>query len=151
MHGKHLIDKILITLEVGDKTALFILLTRDGIIHRKGDGNPVHNDVPLMMGISREGHFDALLMTIQEDIFDYSGVMKLPNPIGTEFRLTMIFQGKNDVDYSFRVVYGSESDGPPYELAEILINAVKLTDGWYKEQLANIPATVEKKWWRVWK
>ena len=75
----------------------------------------------------------------------------MPNPIGTECRLTMIFQGKNDVDYSFRVVYGSESDGPPYELAEILINAVKLTDGWYKEQLANIPATVEKKWWRVWK
>lgn len=151
MLGKHLIDKILITLEVGDTTALFILLTRDGTVHRKGDGNPAHTDLPLMMGISHAGHFDALLMTIHESIFNFSGVIRIPDPVGKECRLTMIFQGKNDTDYSFRAIYGSESEGPPYELAEILINAVKITEGWYKEQLAKVPATAEKKWWKVWK
>src|ERR1019366_6810060 len=106
MYVKHLINKVLITLEVGDKTSLFILLAKDGNIHRKGNGNPDKNDLPLLMGISHQGHFDALMMTINEDIFSYAGVIKQPNIVGKECRLTLIFQGPNEIDYSFRVIYG---------------------------------------------
>ena len=149
MYVKHLINKVLITLEVGNKTSLFILLAKDGNIHRKGNGNPDKNELPLLMGISHQGHFDALMMTLNEDIFQYAGVINMPERVGNECRLTLIFQGPNEIDYSFRVVYGEQSDGPPRELAEILINAVKITDGWYNEQLT--PAKGENKWWEVWK
>ncbi len=145
---KHLIDKVLITLEVGDRTALLILVAKDGSVHRKGNGNPDKTDLALAQGISHDGHFEALMMTIDENIFNHQGVIRLPNPVGKECRLSLIFQGRNDVDFSFRVVYGEESEGPPQELALILINAVKITEGWYQEQLKPEDA---KKWWQVWK
>lgn len=149
MSLKQLVDKILITLEVGDSTPVFILLSREGIIHRKGNGNPAA-DLPLKQGYSADGHFEALLMTIDETIFQYAGIIRLPRPMGRESRLTIIFQGRGDGDISFRVVYGSESEGPPQELAEILINAVKLTDKWYNEQLA-LTEKKKEKWWQIWK
>src|ERR1017187_7213155 len=148
MHVKHLIDRVLITLEVGDKTTLFILLAKDRTVHRKGDGAPNKTDLPLMMGLSHQQHFNALMMTINEDIFNYAGVENKPGKVGVESRLTIIFQGKDDIDYSFRVVYGSQSEGPPRELVEILINAVKITEGWYQEQLSAPPD--DKKWWKFW-
>lgn len=146
---KNLIDKALITLEVGDRTALLILVARDGSVHRKGNGNPDDTHLELAQAISHDGHFEALMMTIDESIFQYAGVIKMPNPQGRECRLSIIFQGKNDIDYSFRVVYGDKSEGPPQELAQILINAVKITEPWYYKQLQ--PEPDEKKWWEVWK
>jgi hypothetical protein len=148
MYVKHLIDKALITLEVGEHTALFILLEKGGIIHRKGNGNPDAAGAILKTGISHAGHFDALMMTVNEDLFNFTGVINMPGRQGAECRLTLIFQGPNELDYSFRVVYGLESEGPPQELAEILINAVKITDAWYSEQLA--AKEEEKKWWKPW-
>lgn len=146
---KYLIDKVLITLEVGDRTALLVLVAKDGSVHRKGNGNPENTDLVLAQGISHDGHFEALMMTIDESIFNHAGVIRMAEPKGRECRLSLIFQGRNDVDFSFRVVYGEESEGPPQELAQILINAVKLTEAWYQEQLK--PETEEKKWWQVWK
>ncbi|HWB63686.1 MAG TPA: hypothetical protein VG603_09270 [Chitinophagales bacterium] len=140
---------MLITLEVGDKTALFILLAKDGNIHRKGNGNVSRTNLPLKAAISHQGHFDALMMTISEDIFNFTGVINKPGRVGTECRLSIIFLDKDDNDYPFRVIYGSESEGPPQELAAILINAVKITDGWYSEESIQ-PEAGEKKWWKIW-
>ncbi len=151
MPVKPFINKALITLEVGDKTALFILLTKDGQIHRKGNGNPDAQGQPLQMGVSDEGHFEALMMTVNEDVFNYTGVIKQPAIAGVESRLSIIFHGNNNEDYSFRVVYGSESQGPPQELAQILINAVKITEAWYQEKLNEPETKFEKKWWQFWK
>jgi len=145
---KHLIDKVLITLEVGDRTALLVLLAKDGSVHRKGNGNADNTELVLAQGISHDGHFEALMMNIDESIFHHTGLIRLPNPVGRECRLSLIFQGKDDVDFSFRVIYGEESEGPPAELAQILINAVKLTEAWYTGQLK--PEEI-KKWWQVWK
>ena len=150
MYPHSLIHQALITLEVGDATALFILLTRDGMIQRKGDGNPAHTSLPLVQGISHDGHFEALMMTIPGDLFQYTGVRKMEDLAGKECRLTIIFQAKDGADYSFRVVYGSESAGPPIELAQVLINAVKITEPWYTAQQMELHAG-EKKWWQVWK
>lgn len=149
MYTKHLLDKVLITLEVGHKTTLLILLSKDGTIHRKGNGS-AQADLPLATGYSRDGHFEALMMTVEEQVFEYSGVLKMPERLGTECQLTIIFQGAHELDHSFRVVYGAESVGPPAELVQILINAVKLTEPWYMEQLQQ-QAEPEKKWWAVWK
>lgn len=148
MYEKLLIDKVLITLEVGDKTSLFILLEKEGTIHRKGTGSP-DNELPLHRGVSNQKHFDAFMMTVNESIFAYRGVHRLMSPVGKECRLTIIFQGPNEVDFSFRVIYGSESEGPPRELVELLINAVKITDVWYQEQLNDTKE--KKKSWMFWK
>lgn len=149
MLRKYLINKVLITLEANDKTLLFILLSKDGSIHRKGNGNTDAN-LPLATGFSADRHFDALMMTVNESIFDYTGVLKMPHRQGRECRLTIIFQGIEDIDFSYRVVYGDQSEGPPAELVQILINAVKITDGWYYEQIKE-QTTDKRKWWQFWK
>lgn len=151
MFAKHLIDKVLVTLEVGDNTPLFILLEKRGTVHRKGNGGIQGADQPLMQGISHDGHFEALMMTVDESIFQFAGVLKFPDRVGRECRLTIIFNSDNgEVDYSFRVVYGEESQGPPMELAQILINAVKITDPWYQRQITEAKQS-EGKWWEFWK
>lgn len=148
MYVKHLIDKVLITLEVGDATSLFILLDKYGNIHRKGNGNAGDESQTLQMGVSHQSHFDALMMTIDENVFHHTGVIRMPDAQGTESRLSIIFNGNNgDVDLGFRVVYGSQSQGPPAELVQILINAVKITEPWYQEQLQVAVKGKQKKWW----
>lgn len=149
MHTLKLIDKVLITLETGEKTCLFILLSKDGTIYRKGNGDAL-TDLPMATGNSEEGHLEALMMTVNSEVFNYTGVMKMPERLGTEYQLTIIFQAGAQADYSFRVVYGDQSQGPPVELVQILINAVKLTEPWYQQQLQQA-ARPEKKWWEVWK
>lgn len=149
MRIKHLINKVLITLEADNKTLLFILLSKNGSIHRKGNGSADAN-LPLATGFSADGHFEALMMTVNERIFDYTGVLKMPNRQGRECSLTIIFQGANEIDFSYRVVYGDQSEGPPAELVQVLINAVKITDGWYYEQL-NEQTGRKGKWWQFWK
>ena len=150
MQIKQLIDKILITLEVEEKTSVFILLGKDGTISRKGDGSTSGTSLSLAQGVSHDGHFDALMMTVSEDIFNHTGVFKQTPREGRECSLSIIFQGPHEVDYSFRMIYGEDSQGPPIELAQILINAVKITEAWYQAQL-NTNEEPEKKWWQVWK
>jgi hypothetical protein len=150
---KHRLDKVLITLEVGNTTALFILLDKYGNIHRKGNGNAAETSLELAQGVSNQKHFDALLMTVPDSIFDFTGVVKQTPIQGKECSLSIIFNGPDDVDYSFRSIYGDESQGPAAELVQILINAVKITDPWYAEQLTpQQPLNTEaKKWWEFWK
>jgi hypothetical protein len=150
MPVKPFINKVLITLEVGNKTALFILLTKDGQIHRKGNGNP-ESGQPLKMDVSEDGYFEAFMMTVDEEIFNYTGVVKQPDMAGIESRLSIIFQGNNNEDYAFRVVYGSQSQGPPQDIVQILINAVKITEAWYQQKLQEPEETEQKKWWQFWK
>ena len=114
MQIKELIDKILITLEIEEKTSVFILLAKDGTISRKGDGSNSGTSLSLAQGISHDGHFDALMMTVNEDIFNHTGVIKQLPKEGRECCLSIIFQGPHEVDYSFRVLYGEDSQGPPY-------------------------------------
>jgi hypothetical protein len=150
MSIKPLIDKVLITLEVEDKTSVLVLLAKDGTISRKGDGSLNHGSLPLCQGISNDGHFEALMTTVNEDIFPYVGVINNPLRAGRDCKLSIIFQGPNGVDYSFRVLYGEDAQGPPKELAQILINAVKITDPWYLEQL-HTEKEEQKQWWQFWK
>lgn len=147
MFTKHLIDKVLIMLEIGDKMGLFILLTKDGKIHRKGKGSAADDALPVLEGISRTSHFEAMMMTVDESIFQMAGVYRSKSVIGTECKLTIVFNGEG-VDYGFRWVYGEQSEGPPPELTDIVINAVKITDPWYLEQ--TMVKEEKKEWWKFW-
>lgn len=152
MYAKHLIDKVLITLEVGDSTALFILMEKNGAIHRKGNGNPQDTQLKAASGISRQGHFDAFMMTVEEGLFAHTGVVRMEPIAGIKSQLTIIFTGADGIDYAFRAVYGQDSQGPPAELVQLLVYAVKLTDEWYALQLQEQPEETaqEKKWWKIW-
>ena len=161
MSYKDKLDKCLVSLDVGDHNALFILMAKDGTICRKGNGNPA-TDMEMLKGSSDLGHYEAYMMTINEDWFMFSGAIEQAPMSGALCKLLIVFSGPGGEEAGFKCTYGQDSQGPPREVAEMLINAVKLTDPWYNEEREKLkiqplifaqqaPAAPRDKWWQFWK
>lgn len=135
MSFKDKLDNCLVSLDVGNKNALFIVLAKDGTICRRGNGNP-NKDFELLKGTSDLEHFQAFMMTVNEDILQFSGFFEQTPIIGRPCKLMIVFSGPHGEEAGFKVEYGEDSQGPPADIVEMLINAVKLTDPWYEEELA---------------
>jgi hypothetical protein len=161
---KDKLDNCLVSLDVGDKNALFIVLMKDGTICRRGNGNP-DKEFELLKGYSELQHYQAFMMTVNEDLFRYSGVFDQTPIIGKPCKMMIVFSGPDGEEAGFKVNYGEDSQGPPREIVELLVNAVKITDPWYEEErnkikrgpndapeispIGHTPDT-KKKWWRMW-
>lgn len=159
MSYKDKLDKCLLSLEVGGKNALLIVMAKDGTICRRGNGNP-EKDLEMLKGESDLQHFDAYMMTISEELFAFSGVFEQTPIIGRPCKLLIVFSGPGGEEAGFKCNYGEDSQGAPREITEMLINAVKLTDSWYEQEIEKVrerntfnpPRTTEQKaWWEFWK
>jgi hypothetical protein len=129
---KNKITNVLISLEVDNKQSLFILLASDGTVNRLGNGTVNNEDNDMYIGISNEKLFEKLMKRIPDDLFEYQGVYDIPDKKGKNCKLTLLFGGKEDNEaIGFKFLYGSESQGPPSEISEIVINAVNITEPWY--------------------
>ncbi len=163
MSYKDKLDKCLISLDIADRNALFIVMAKDGTICRGGNGNPDAH-LELLKGNSDLEHFQAFMMTVDENWFMFSGAFEQAPYEGRLCKLLVVFSGEGGEEAGFKVTYGEDSVGPPKEIAEMLINAVKLTEGWYDEERtklkeqpmvhANGKALVpgeDARWWQFWK
>lgn len=148
------IDKCLLSLDVGGKNALLIVLSKDGTICRHGNGNPNAN-LETLKGYSDAGHFEAFMMTVTDQLIGYAGYYEQQPIVGQTCQLIIALNGPDGAEVNYKCVYGADSQGPPAELAEMLINAVKITEGWYNEEreklkIQAVNTTVEKKkWWQI--
>ena|GEM_PF-1750568 len=133
MSYKDKLESCLVSLDVGDQNALLIVLSKDGTICRRGNGNP-HKQMELLKGVSTQEHYEAFMMTVSEDLFMFSGFFEQNPIIGTVCKVMIVFSGPHGEEAGFKVLYGADSQGPPHEITEMLINAVKLTDQWYEEE-----------------
>ena len=134
---KDKLDNCLLSLDVGSRNALFIVLAKDGTICRRGNGNP-NKDFELLKGTSELEHFQAFMMTVSEDILQFSGFFEQTPIVGRPCKLMIVFSGPHGEEAGFKVEYGEDSQGPPADIVEMLINAVKLTDPWYEEEIAKL-------------
>lgn len=169
MSYKEKLDNCLLSLDVGEKNALLIVLAADGTICRRGNGNP-DKRMELLKGVSDQEHFQAFMMTVQEHLFGFSGVFEQTPIVGRPCKLMIVFSGPDGEEAGFKCNYGEDSLGPPRELTEMLINAVKITDPWYERERENLKktnspdsnirpvtnpqktsATSEAAWWQFWK
>jgi hypothetical protein len=128
-------------LDVGDKNALLIVLAKDGTICRHGNGNP-DREFEMLKGNSDLEHYQAFMMTVNEELFAFSGVFEQTPIVGKPCKMMIVFSGPNGEEAGFKCNYGADSQGPPREIAEMLINAVKITEHWYeteREKLHNRP------------
>jgi hypothetical protein len=154
---KDKLDNCLVSLDVGEKNALFIVLMKDGTLCRRGNGNP-GKEFELLKGHSGLQHFQAFMMTVSEDLFQFSGLFEQTPMVGRPCKMMIVFSGPGGEEAGFKVNYGEDSQGPPREIAEMLINAVKITDPWYDEECAKLidtpaapPLAESKSWWQFWK
>lgn len=161
MSYKDKLDKCLISLDMGEENALFIVMTKDGTICRKGNGNPAAH-LETLKGYSDLGHYEAFMMTVDENWFMFSGAFEQTPYTGRICKLLVVFSGSHGEEAGFKCIYGEDSQGPPKEVAQMLINAVKITDGWYDEERekivqqsritpATMPHDVPARWYEFWK
>lgn len=147
------INAVHVTLEIGDKQALFILLAADGTINRFGTGSVNNKDNDLFIGVTQEPLFKQLLSNLDDDMLDHMGGYDVPEQHGIPCKLSIGLAFAGDYENGFGFRYGSESQGPPEEIIQFVTAAVQLTDPWFQEQkkMVNISESDEKKpWWKLW-
>ena len=122
-----------IKLESDGKQILNIFFSDSGAINRVGDGS---NELisRFFMGRTEEPLFQAFIENFSDDLLKMVGRYEFPNPQGELCSLTITLEG-DEVETGFEFTYGSESDGPPEEIVDLVNLALDLTDPWYKEQL----------------
>lgn len=127
-------ERIFIKYAVNDEQLLYIMLSDRGTINRMGDGSPEEKK-HVFMGRTETAVFSDLLDKIPADLMEMAGRYVFPDPKGDICTLTVGLEGEN-LDTGFEFTYGTESDGPPEEVVDIVEEAVALTEDWYQKQKA---------------
>ena len=130
------IKLVTITMYVGGAQALFILLAKDGTINRLGTGILRNKDKTLFINKVNENLFQDLMKCVPEDWSELKGIYKIniPDKKGANCELKVIFNNETNKDYGFVVLYGAKSEGPAFDISELVINAVQITDPWFNKQ-----------------
>jgi hypothetical protein len=147
--NKEEIKAVHIRLDAGrENTILSILLAADGSINRMGNGRlgDIDAEKVLNIGAGQEQVFRAFISRMPDDMLQYAERYDLPEPRGLPCKLTLLFAGPDDSGVGFEFNYGSESQGPPAEIQELLLAAVEITDGWLRTQKSK----TQKSWWKPW-
>src|SRR5262245_5010100 len=125
----------LVTLLIGGEQSLFIMLGSDGSINRMGTG-PVDNaERDMFIGKTGPQLFQQLRCKVSHELLGWCGrQLADPQPQGKACELTVGFQRADGKELMTNWRYGSESQGPPPEVCQFVVDAVEATDPWFEEQ-----------------
>lgn len=133
MFDLSLLTQVHIKLTIAGADVLAITLTREGTLNRLGDGETM--PPPLFMGRTEEPLFAAFLGQLSPELLELTGRYTYPNPQGDRCELSIALSGA-EIETGFAFSYGTDSEGPPEEIVELVEYALDLTDPWYEAQLA---------------
>jgi len=157
MITKEQVMAVLVSLEIDSQRSLFILLGNDGLVNRQGYGTVDCAEQDLYIGKATEPLFEQFMSKVSNEIFEHTGVYDIPEQRGKKCKLTLLFNTETGDD-GFEFLYGTESQGPPGEIRELVSEAVRLTDGWFQQQKAMVQESqtqsqgkVDKPKWKFWK
>jgi len=130
--SKDSITALLISLKVDDDMLLFILVADDGTLNRLGNGaDASRKDMTIRK--TPNNLFAQLKPLITEDLLQFAGRrLRAPVIVGETCTLALGFRSvAGEIMTEF--IYGSESMGPPDDVAQLVTAAVEITDPWYVE------------------
>ena len=130
------VSSIMVTIDVGGTKLLFILLAQDGTINRMGTGTANNTDNDMFIGMSDGAAFTRVRELAGPIIDNWIGSYGVPDPRGKSCELLVGLRTSDGRELMSHWKYGSESQGPPPELASIARKAVEETDNWWQEQKA---------------
>jgi hypothetical protein len=132
------IQKLRIDIICDDKSALSLLMDREGRISRQGSGAMPADD----FAVVSEGDgsiFAALIEAIDERVFAHAGVYDHPDKSGLPIGYSIAFLGQEPEVAVFEFRLGTETQDVgellPY-FDQIISKAVQATDGWYQAEKA---------------
>lgn len=132
------ITAILISLKIGREQSLFLRLTSDGEIDRRGTGSEDDPDEVLCRGRIDPSVFAALRDEITAPLWAWFGNAHTePNPRGKKCQLLIGFKTTSGGEHLAAWEYGSKSFTPPEEVYDFVMVAVRLTDPWWEAVRAN--------------
>ena len=127
---------IMVTLEIAGVQSLFILLAQDGTINRLGTGAEGNADNDMFIGMSDGTAFAEVRPVAGPVIEKWIGSYGAPESEGKLCKLLVGFQTSDGKESMSRWEYGSESQGPPPEVVNVVVKAVEATESWWQEQKA---------------
>ncbi len=130
---KEEIDAIVINQQIDGQPSLFVLLANDGTINRIGTGAADNKEKALFIGHTQGELFLRFMEQVDEAIFENAGVYKHPDPKGAACKLELAFR-RPEGPVGFEFHFGTESEGPPEEIAALVKHAIELTEPWYEIQ-----------------
>ena len=127
-------DKVLISLGVGERQSLFILLAADGSINRLGSGAADNQEKDMFIGVTRDGLFEEFMRRVPGGLLEHQGAYDIAEKQGVTCKLSLLFGSGESTLAGFEFTYGSESQGPPQEICDLVLAARELTEPWYRTQ-----------------
>lgn len=136
---KTAIQKLRIDIICDDKSALSLLMDRDGRVSRQGSGGLPVDDFAVMS----EGDgsiFAALVDALDDPVFEHSGIYDHPDKSGLPITYSIAFLGGSPEEVSvFEFRLGTETKDVgellPY-FSQFISKAVAATDDWYQAEKA---------------
>jgi hypothetical protein len=124
-----------ITLDIDGKPSLFVLLGADGSINRLGTGTLENKESELFIGLTDPAIFEPVRSHLTDAMLQATigQTFQDQHQRGRPCKLTLTFQFKDGTSNGFVFLYGSESEGPPREVADFVRLAVQQTDPWYED------------------
>jgi len=141
---KDTVESIMITLEVGSKQSLFILLAADGSLNRLGTGSAENTDNDMFIGVTKKTLFKKLRKKIPQEWFDNLGRYEISEKKGLPCELTILMKHTDGQESGIQFLYGTESQGPPEDIVQFVSEAVKLTNPWHEAQKKMVVDESEK-------
>lgn len=132
------IQKFRIDILCDDKSALSLLMDREGRVSRQGSGELPADDFSVMS----EGDgsiFAALIDALDERVFEHAGVYDHPDKSGLPITYSVAFLGEGEdvAQFEFRLGTETKEVGEllPY-FSQFISKAAMATDAWYKAEKA---------------
>ncbi|HMO15450.1 MAG TPA: hypothetical protein PKD64_19410 [Pirellulaceae bacterium] len=136
---KSRITAFLVELAVDDEQSLYVMLARDGSVHRMGRGTLDNDQHQMFEGVSDDCLFDSFIDELDASVLNYAGFYEDKDSQGQACCLRLNFHVEEpgeEIGFEFR--YGAESQGPPTEICDLVINAIDLTEKWFENQIAMV-------------
>ena len=123
------VEVVLITLSVAGEQTLLILLAREGTINRMGGMSESPEDRHPYIWKTDGTAFRQFMATIDDEMFSCQGSYILPDKRGKDCELLLRFSDSSDTRKAWlRFIYGTESQGPPAPIPQIVMKALELTE-----------------------
>jgi hypothetical protein len=131
------VQKIRIDVVSEDKSALYLLMDRDGMISRQGTGNlPVEEFT--VTSESDGSVFSQMMEVLDERAFEHAGVYDHPDKKGIPVVISIAFLDSQDESTFFEFRFGTENEDVgellPY-FDKFISQAIQLTDYWYQLEM----------------
>ena len=131
----------MIALKVVEQQSLFVLLEATGAINRMGTGAVDNSEREMFIGTTSAAVFAGVRPLVTPELLAWCGQsLADPSPEGRPCELTVGFRGANGEEAMMVWKYGSESAGPPPEVAALVVAALEGTAPWFENQKAMVRA-----------